>query len=521
MPLNRAQSIINYQNDRLGLLRTDLRLVDQLPLGFTQNTIDGVSFYYSAVVINFTTGHPVNTKTDLVVWITDGLLETGLPAADPLIPNRITFNNGYNTPTGYANFGVSFFFGKRVRFASFLDELLMVQDGGNLLMRFYSTQALGTALWRAGFSPPQASGSFPNFALSTSGTGLTGTWQYKITFADEHGRESSPSDAASITLVNQGTAVSWSTVYASPPTAYFGSNFVTVYLYRNTLGAPATFYRIAAHTIPAMTSSGTFVGGDFFFDAHAYDDAPDSAIVAGTLAPNPGENDAPNPASVICLWKNRILLDDVTNTSTLQISNTLSSTQFTSISLGIVTDGERTLVGTDQGDPITAIVDFGSYAAIFKRRACFFLSGNDITDFQIQPIYTRGCLSPDSAVRCDNQVLFLSDDGVYAASYGNGELVGKISKEIEAQLLNQPMTARETSYAWFVDNAYHLQVGQTTYVYQFDVLAWTTWRLGLRFNYGGGDAGIIGEVVPPVSTGGSQGGTVTPPATATITNPGC
>ncbi len=496
MPLNRARSLVNYQIDRLGVLRNDLRFVNQLP---APSDADGVSWYYRATIRNNTLGIPFDISTDLLVWVAGGFLFLAIPDDDPLFfpVGNVSVQTG--GVTGYAGSG-AFFIGKRVRFAALQSELLMVQEGGLLLLRFYAVPYLSphSGFYRAGIQPPLSSGSFSNLTLSATGTGLTGTWGYKLTFADERGRESSPTPVANITLSNQGTHAAFSTLYDSPPTAYSGSNLATAYLYRNTIGAPSVFYRIAAHTIPIFGTSFTFGSGDFFFDSAAYDDAPDVDIVSGTLAPSPGENDPPNPASIIAIWKNRVLLNDVTDSTTLQISNTLSPTQWTLIPTTPVTstDGVRSEIGTEQGDPITAIVDFGSYAAIFKRRQCFFLSGNDLSDFIIQPVHSRGCISPDSCVRCDNTVLFLSDDGVYGATYGGGELVGKMSKEIESLLLATPIIQRETSYAWFVNNQYHLQVGEVTFIYNFDVQGWGTWDLGLVPALNAGDSGLIGGMVP-------------------------
>lgn len=491
--------MVNLLNDRFGVLRNDVRLVNQLPTG-AQGGIDGVGWYYKATVQNFTTGGIVDTSTDLILKIIGGYLSLAVPSPAPLqIPANdiIVFIAG--GITGYAGIG-QFFAGRRVRFAALESEVVMVQEGGNLPMRFYATPAavFGTGIYRAGIQPPVSTGTYANLVLATAGTGLTGTWEYKLTFEDERGRESSPSPGLSITLANQGTQATMHTVYAPPPDGYIGHNLVTANLYRNTQGAPDVFYKIASTSVPTVGTSKVFPALSYTYDNNAYDDAPDSAIISGDIAPSPGENDPPNPASVIAIWKNRVLLNDVTDSTTIQISNTLSTTQFTSVPTSpiVATDGARTDVGTDQGDPITAIADFGSYAAIFKRRATFFLSGNDLSDFLIQPVYDRGCIAPDSCVRCNNSVLFLSDDGVYAASYGGGDIVQKVSKEIEADLLSFSQVRREASIAWFIENTYFLSVYDTVFAYNFDVLAWTTFNFGPGFSFDGANSGDFGSIVP-------------------------
>lgn len=537
MPLNRAQSIVNFQIDRLGVLRTDLALANQLPTPSVKK-IDGVWYYYSAFLHSLAPGQTPDMTSDLIMWMSQGILFLGKPNPDPLhLPVSFDFVSYIGSGnTGYVGTGSSFH-GMRVRFASLLNEALIVQQGGLLMLRFYSTQALGAGFFRAGIEPPTNTGGGPFqipalvlSAQSIGGVGIgPGTWNYVLTFADEQLRESSPTPPLAITLAGgDGTKAQYRTDYfrdshrLDPNTAdYSGSNIRYVFLYRDTQGAPGTYYQIARATIPQFPINPiTFVNSNFYYNPtpRDYDDAPDNLInFAGSVtAPNPGENDPPAPASVICVWKNRVLLNNATNAAELQISNLLSATQFTILpdNPPIATDGARLAVGTDQGDPITAIVDFGSYAAIFKRRQVFYLSGNSLADWQIQPVFTRGCLSPDSAYRCDNAVCFLSDDGVYAASYDGGEAVQKISKEIEADLLSQTQADRESSTAWFVDNCYHLNVGKITYVYSFDVQGWTTYKFGSGFNFGGPDSGLDGSIVK--NKGGGGGGGTTDTCSVTI-----
>lgn len=514
---NRARLLINFQIDRQGLIRSNLRMVNQLSM--PAGAIDGVGYYYQAVIRNNQTG--LNLLTDLLVWVSQGFLFIGTPSTDPLnmpISNTsIVFDS--TGPTGYVEFG-DFFEGKRVRFAALQDELLMVQDGGLLPLRFWSSEAHGEGLARAGIEPPTGPGTtIPALVLAATGTGLTGTWQYKLTFADERFRESSPTPAYPITLVNQGTQAKYDLGYSTGILPrYAGSNLKYAYLYRNTIGAPSVYYRIAAATIPQFPISPvTFAAGDYFFNAssHAYDNATDAAISVGILAPNPGENDPPGAASVIAIFKNRVFLNDINDSNSLQVSNLLSTTQFTAIPTFPVaaTDGVRSSIGTDQGDPITALIPFGSVLAIFKRRGCFFLYGDGLDTFVVRPIHERGCIAPDTAIRCDNVVCFLSDDGVYAAAYEAGEVVSKISKEIEEELFQTTQSQLETAIGWFIDNSYHLAVFNTIFVYSFDAQGWTSYAFGTgKLFLGGGvpdvsvmpgfgfnqlqDAGLYGSFVP-------------------------
>lgn len=479
MQINRARRLINFQVDRSGLVRTNVSLRNQLPSNLPA-PIDGVTWYYNAAVTNlFSTSAPF--YTDLLIWVTNGFMHRGQPQPNPLLGpvlNDIFVPNGI---TGYTGFG-PFFMGKRVRFFSLSDEVIAVQEGGLLPVRFYFSSTFGIGFWRAGIEPPTVYNGGTgngNLQLRTSGTGLTGTWGYKLTFADERFRESSPTPVDNITLTNQGTRATINNIgIYTPPTSYGGSNLVYAYLYRNTIAAPDVFYQIARHTI-GLTTPEDFVANDFYANANAFDNAPDSAIISGIIAPGPGENDPPLPASIGVIHQSRVFLNDINDANTLQISNLGSTTQFNPIANIDRPDlGARFQIGTDQGNTITALVEFGSILAIFKRRGSYFLYGDNITDFVVRPVHERGCVAPDSAVRCDNVVCFLSDDGVYAAAYEGGDVVTKISKEIEADLLLLSQSVFQAAVGWHVDNRYHLAVGDVIYVYDFDALGWTCYQFG-------------------------------------------
>lgn len=477
MSINRARRIINLQIERGGHVYGNVRLVDQLPTPYTGG-IDGIGWFYQAALRNNPNSLDIY-YTDLLLWASAGFLFGGQPGANLLVDkvSNISFVGG--GITGYVSFAC-FFLQKRVRFFSLSSEILMVQDGGLIMLRAYFSPTLGQGFYRAGIEPPVAN----NLTLSAVGTGLTGTWGYKITYADERFRESSPSPAVNITLTNNAThAVASNIGSFTPPASYGGSNLRYAYLYRNTIAAPDVFYRVAEATLPTTNlSTYTFKAGDYINDlAAANDNSADAVITAGTLAPQPGENDPPLAASVGCIHKNRVFLNSIDNANTLQVSNAGSATQFAAIfNVDTPTDGGRFEIGSDQGNTITALVEFGSVLAIFKRRGSYFLYGDSLADFIVRPVHQRGCIAPDSAARCDNVVCFLSDDGVYAASYEAGEVVTKISKEIERELLSASIEEREASVGWYVDQRYHLSVGTIIYVYDFgaDPDGWTCYVFG-------------------------------------------
>lgn len=461
----KCRLLCNYQVDRGGYIRATTRSVSQLPSPSAQ-PIDGMGYFYGAQITNNVTGAWL--FTDLVMWVSGAFLWIGVPAANPLT-DRITsvsFVEG-----GITNYipGAQFKVGKRPRFFALMDEMVIVQDGGLVPLRYYAGPTYGSGLYQAGIPVPTSSGTYANLTVATSGTGLTGTWDYKLTFSDERGRRSSPTIALPITLTNQGTLATWDTGYA--PGTYIGSHFFTAELYRNTQGAPSTFYQIQQITI-GLATSGNF----------AVDNAADSTITSGALAPNPGENDPPNPASVGIVYKNHVVLNDVTNPNSVQISNLLSTTQYTSVPTTplTATDGIRSNVGTDQGNIITGFAAFGSYLAVFKRRNTYYLTGDTIDTFVVQPMWDKGCIAPDSIVRCDDVILFLADDGIYETAYAGGDTLHKISKEIEDIVFKQAtafaatITAadREAASALYINRQYRITIGEWVFCYDFDRLGW-------------------------------------------------
>lgn len=476
MDPSRGQLIINFLINRPQRLVGRVALHNVLPA--TENTaVDGVGYYYNATQQNLP-GIPT-VYTDLLLWVSAGQLHSGIPPADVLTGTCTNVSAIPGGATGYAP-GGAFFIGKRVRFASLQDETLMVQDGGLLLLRFFSDNANGTGFFRAGIQAALAAATL--YIIASGVAPLNGDYQYRITFYDERGRESDLSDSYFIALAGTGAQIQITWVFqpwdgGTPIPNTAAQNVKGAYVYRNVVGETSTFYRIANVPWDGISPVTTAGVGDFLFDPlAAIDDQPDSVVVTGTVGPDPGENDPPNPASILCVHRNRVFLNDVTNTAVLQISNVLDPTAFAQIPV-LPTDGSRQLVGTDQGDAITALCEFGSVLGIWKRRQLFFLYGSDFTDWQILPVHDRGCIAPDSCVRCGNLILFLSDDGnIYAQAYQGGDVAEKISTEIEPLLMEHTEAEREAAAAFFVDNRYHIQIGTNIYVRDFTVNGWVIYQ---------------------------------------------
>jgi hypothetical protein len=464
MPLTSAQQLINWQNDRVGVIRATARVVNILPAGTlagllsSLSGIDGIAYYYRFPSVNTSLGFTPPGFPSQLMFVAGGVLyvsqvtPTGYP---PVFAYNFAIIAG--SPPGPARL---FEIGKRVRHAAFRGEVLFVQDGGIHPVRYFGgsgANAVGVGL--VGLPTPNA----PDALFNTIAAGTkAGTFQYKCTFVDEQGRESSP----------------------SAPTGAFtadGSHMVAVTCGASNLaqlGAPGTLGPVS------MNFYVNTDGGEVWYqiatgmrpDRTYYDNLADAVVAAGIQAPLPGENDRPNPASLVAVHKNHVFFNDVFNPNALQISNTGSAAQYAQLYFG-APDGERAIIVGDQGDEITGMVGWGDVLHVSTRRNTYALYGDDTADFDLRPVHKKGCIAPDSVKRCNNVVMWLAEDGVYQGSYHTSPLCDKISKQIETYLRAHTQAELEDAVSEFYLNAYWLTIARRQYIYSFDSLAWSILQL--------------------------------------------
>jgi hypothetical protein len=315
-----------------------------------------------------------------------------------------------------------------------------------------------------------------NAAYTSGGTVVPynkdGVVQYSMTFVDAFGRESDLSTPVSVDYVGgliDGVPVSNPLIADASITATGLNNagasgaVVSANIYA-TAGNGTVFYLIA--NLP-YTGTG---------DPTYQDNLTDLQVQTGTVAAYFGENAPPLPASLIGTDNGRIFLNATTAQGVIQISNQNSPTQF-AVTPSLQTDGETIALTSDQGNTLAGFATFGSMFAILLRRGMYVIQGTDYTTWYVTKIHDRGCIAPDSVLRCDNHVCWLSDDGVYVGSYIYRFQLEKFSKPIEADLqaYNATTTGRqamENSVAAFVNNTYMLAIGNIIYCYDFDTQGW-------------------------------------------------
>lgn len=478
-----AQSLVNCVADRQGLVRAQ---VQNIPVLVPSAIPSGTAYYYglntlAGVGINGNVQNisQPNAAGDRLLLLIAGSLYSyaysGLPAS-----SATQFQPAYPPVFQTAQLvSSSFLVGARIRTCQYKGEMIICQDGNTFLSYRYlinsntnATTIPAGSVYQLGLPTPAGM-----TAVLHTPTGpppaKVGVVQYSMTMYDEQGRESSPL-IPFITLdfnANPGKNALLSFGPAGYPSTIGG-----VYFYATTAGG-TVLHRIANIAYP---------GGAFTF---TYEDgATDNIVQTGALGPNIGQNDSPNPASICAVHKNRLLLNDLTNPNVLQISNDGNITQFNSQGpnpiVPIVTDGLRLSVGTDQGDIITGITSLGSLAVIARRKSLYVLYGSSQTDFQVLPIETaggKGCVAPDTFVRVDDAVFFLSEDGVYSLQ---GASPTKISKPIEAALRAYPLTpagelAYSTAIASYAQREYTLFIGSDIYVFSLDSAQWRQNAFGL------------------------------------------
>lgn len=358
-------------------------------------------------------------------------------------------------------------------------ELIISVSG--LLYRFYITlDGTGTeVIYKVGVSTPGP----PTVNSTTGGAMTTGqTYSYEVTYVDEFQRESSPSTSVQVTLTGGNTAVN----VAQNAGPYFSGGGETYWnIYRQNPGS--SVFNLVTQ-LPLGTTTYT-------------DTAADGTIAGNPVAPTPGENDPPGIlgpgfaglSNIMTIWKDRLALNDMDAPNMYQVSNTNSPTQFSSFPLPTnSTDGFRAPIGGKGQNEVTGMASLGSLLAIFGREATDLLYGDDISSFTLRNTLDRGCQAPYSVQRTENDIRFLSDDGVYAIGYENGYTVQKVSTDIDDAFIGFHSTADadvntrdrtssiqvsnalfENVNSFYSENRYYLSIGNRTLVQDIQSGGWT------------------------------------------------
>lgn len=365
--------------------------------------------------------------------------------------------------------GITFDSTKRVRAVQFNSEMIFVQDGGVFPVRFN-----GTNIYKLGIDTPNEVADGGNIAgVLTVGA----NYGYALTYADEFGRESSPSTPRTITMgAGGGRTIDWDL-----PT---DAQVQRIYLYRTNAGG-TVYYRVEEDGFSNVT------------DTYNDNTITDTLISFNTQAPLQGQNDPPQEASLIAIYKFRIALNSTENPRLLQLSNSNLPGSFSQLGalynsntgqLVNATDGATLEIINQFGEEIVALGHLGSVLGIWNRHSVGVFQGDNPAQYAYQSLHWVGCIAPDSVMECGNETVFMSEDGLYSLDYQSGFSINKISEDMDALFQSPavkfdppgdwpPTTSftreerAKTAISTFLQNRYVLVTPPYTVIFDFDTRA--------------------------------------------------
>jgi hypothetical protein len=473
LPEQLCQNLVNFTSARAGLLRLGYQLKSWgIPLTYD---IDALVPY----------NDPASVYSALLLFSGTNIYKIALSGSTYQIYNTGAVTRGrinFITPTLATASGPTATAG--IRAIQYKDELIVVPSSGGSGYRIYIDSG-GFHFYQLGLVAPGAF-STPTLVGGFGPPGLTvgATYDYVPVWVDERGRESSVGPSVTSPVITAGNQALTITI---PSGTTGGTTGRTQWgIYRRNPGS--SVYNLVAY-VPVGTT--TYVDGntDAIVDGHA----PSSTA---------GENDPPNNFSALCVWKDRLVLNDATNQDFLQISNAGSPTRFSSLPLPTnVADGIRTRVASSFGDQIVGMHSFGSVMLVFKLRTVSAVWGDDITSFAVRPVHERGCVNADSIVRLNERVFILLEDGVWsfgAMATGYGILqIQKDSLPMEdyfrgfayqnnavpdpgaAVSVEVAGKASGKVQAWYHSNRYYLSIASKTWRYDTTTEGWSDTGWGL------------------------------------------
>lgn len=473
-----AQSLINLSTSIPGTLRGNeqpkllFNLAQPIQaLGYyygtlSQTSISGVCGVSSPVVFN----DPV---ADDLLAISDGALYASEWANPPAGIDTQTHyypvqEYGFSAPA-LIDFSTYWIGIKKPQFLQYRDEMVIL---GSLYGNYRYVKASVSGYPTSGHVYPlgqcvPATGGINGLTatpVTVGGGGKTGTVYYAVTITDEKGRESDLSPNAAVTFSGGNNAANLS---FGPYIARSWEKFINFYV--TTTGSVNTRYLINSQ---AMLGAATYTFQDTLTDA---------LVQGGRVAAHVGANLPPTLATVGAIHKQRLWLNDFANRSSLQCSNFDSITQFNAVgynpSAPIPTDGLRFTVGTEN-DAITSLVSFGDVLYVFKERGVYAVYGDDASNFTVVPVsQSRGCVVQAGAVRCENSIVFTSEDGIYETG---GQGFQKISKPIES-LLQGLRTPSDKVYhdavVGYFNRKFSMWIDNLQFIYDFESYGSSKWSL--------------------------------------------
>lgn len=380
---------------------------------------------------------PAASPVERVIGVSQGLVKDFWNAGAVASPTELTWAAG--TPfTSTSNL-----VGMAV-----VDNTLYIGDGSTDGMFRYD----GTDVRRSGSEKPTTAATA---AVGSAGV-LTGDVSYKVTYLDDSGHESEPSDASN-TLTVTADQVDLTDIPDDTDADRSGKN-----LYRR--GPSSTQYRLVT-TLAA--------GATTYTDNTADADLGDILVEGNTRFP-----------SCSRLWEhdNRLFgCGNAADLRTLFISNEFEPWYCPeSPDLSDPTQGLRLRIQA-RSAIITGGISHGGYCFIFTDEGGYILQGTSSDDYRLERFTNHGCTSHRSIQSLRNWLFWCGPDGVYRY---DGETTERIDDSIRTYFRARTAANLALTCAWIYDDRYYLSFPTgTSAVKCFDTRyepadGWTTMRYG-------------------------------------------
>lgn len=234
-----------------------------------------------------------------------------------------------------------------------------------------------TTCYAAGITPPA---NPPTGSAASSGSLSTGNYKARYTFVDSDGYESNPSPASDNIAVTAGQKIDLTVAVSADPK-------VTARRIYRTSANGALFY----YDTQLANNSGTSVSLT----------QADTTLAQGSVLDE--EHDAPPAdAHLIARRRSRLLLaaGDAFHISWA------ATPEYWPADWVIYTGGRKR---------ITGMMEQQEWLPVFTEDTIERLTGQDEDNYEFQNTYSvEGCIAPRSLVNCNNLLLYLGVDGVYA-----------------------------------------------------------------------------------------------------------
>ncbi|MDP2323087.1 MAG: hypothetical protein Q8N51_03550, partial [Gammaproteobacteria bacterium] len=322
------------------------------------------------------------------------------------------------------------------------DELFFCHARASSVRRIWREPSGALRVCQSGQHKPMSGIITAGSSIYTGDLVPATTYRYRVCFFDEKYRLSSPgvcdifslTDPAYVVTTGAGKTAIDLLISDNADLMY---NTVGMVLFRAAQGTN-DYYAVTVR--PLTRPDGEYVR---FYNSGAFvtitDVSSEALLVTGTPMPLDGQNDRPPIASVLGVHGNRLFCNDrtygavtarhetpwvynLTDTDSLTrlwMSNIDAPTQFNAASdPDDQSLGAPINIGTDSGDPITALSSLGQGLGVWTAGGFYLVSGSGPAEWAVARMNDGGCSNQHTMVAIDNRHYWLGQDGVYTMTEG-------------------------------------------------------------------------------------------------------